>query len=105
MRDIISTISTVRLIKEQVMTINLYDRAGCPLCGSSNLSDFMSLDSVPVLVGALWPTQEAAKRALVGNIKLTYCRDCSFIHNRAFEPTKLVYAPGYEISLHHSPLY
>jgi hypothetical protein len=77
----------------------------CPLCGATTLLDFLSMEGVPVSVGILWPTQEKARQALTGNIRLAYCCQCGFIYNRTFEPDKLIYIPGYEISLHHSPLY
>ncbi|MCX6049587.1 MAG: hypothetical protein NT075_31185, partial [Chloroflexi bacterium] len=79
--------------------------ANCPLCGAATLTDFLSVTNVPIAVGLLWPPQAEAQQSPVGDIQLTYCQHCGFVYNRLFEPTKLVYAPGYEISLHHSPLY
>ncbi|CAN5644432.1 class I SAM-dependent methyltransferase [soil metagenome] len=77
----------------------------CPLCGATTLIDFLGVANVPITVGLLWPTQAEARQSPVGDIQLAYCRHCGFVYNRLFEPEKLVYAPGYEISLHHSPLY
>jgi SAM-dependent methyltransferase len=95
----------LRLDKQHTMRASVGMQTACPLCGSLDLIDFLSIDSVPVSVGLLWPTQGEARRAPLGNIQLAFCHRCGLIHNRAFEPEKLSYAPGYEISLHHSLLY
>jgi hypothetical protein len=81
------------------------NKASCPLCGSVELTDFLTLEQVPVSVGILWPTQSAAQAAPQGTIQLAFCRRCGFVYNRAFDPTQLLYKPGYEVSLHHSPRY
>ena len=81
------------------------NNAICPLCGSVELTDFLTLEQVPVSVGILWPTQSAARAAPQGTIQLSFCRHCGFVYNRAFDPTRLIYKPGYEVSLHHSPRY
>lgn len=77
----------------------------CPLCGSAELIDFLTLEQVPVSVGSLWSTQSAARQAPHGTIRLSFCGQCGFVYNRAFDPTRLIYKPGYEVSLHHSPRY
>lgn len=79
--------------------------ARCPLCGATHYYTFLEIAAAPVLIGALWPTAAAARQAPTGAMQLVLCQACGFIYNRTFEPAKMVYAPGYEISLHHSPLY
>jgi SAM-dependent methyltransferase len=79
--------------------------AGCPVCGRDSLHDFLKLERVPVHVGVVWPSREAAQAAPTGLITMAYCAYCGFITNRTFEPALMDYAPGYEVSLHHSPVY
>ena len=55
--------------------------------------------------GLLWPSPEEAAAAPTGDIELVFCERCGYIGNRAFDPDLLQYHPGYDISLHHSPVY
>jgi hypothetical protein len=41
----------------------------------------------------------------MGVIDLCFCRTCGFVHNRSFDPERLTFSPGYEVSLVHSPLF
>src|SRR3954463_13564682 len=77
----------------------------CPVCGGSQLSEFYRVRGLPVQDGLLWPTRDAALRAQTGDVTLEFCDSCGFIVNTAFEPEKVTYAPGYDISLAWSPLY
>lgn len=85
--------------------LTLPERSSCPACGSTKIFDFYRFDQIPVHVGFLWESRHAALRAPTGDIVLSFCESCSFIWNRAFDPAKMSYGPGYEVSLHHSPLY
>lgn len=75
----------------------------CPLCGAQKAQAIFRLDQVPVICNQLWPDPAAARTAPAGTVDLQLCRDCSFIWNSAFEPDRMVYAPGYENALHFSP--
>jgi SAM-dependent methyltransferase len=77
----------------------------CPICGSADCIDLLEISALPVTVGALCSTLEQALRATKGDLKLAFCRECSYVWNRAYEPGKHDYSPGYEISLHFSPTY
>jgi SAM-dependent methyltransferase len=77
----------------------------CPICGSRACFDFLEISGLPVIVGALCSTQEEALRAIKGDLKLTFCKKCSYVWNSAYEPGKHPYLPGYEISLHFSDVY
>ena len=48
-------------------------------------------------------TAGAAAAAPMGTVDLKLCNDCALIWNGAFEPERMVYAPGYENALHFSP--
>lgn len=74
----------------------------CPVCGGTVSVDFFEAQWLPVHVGIFGSTQEEAFRLPTGDVVLSYCRDCGFIHNRVFDPGKLDYKPGYEVALHHS---
>ncbi len=75
----------------------------CPLCAGTTLRPVFSLKSVPVICNQLWPDAKAAKAAPVGDVDLTLCEDCALVFNSAFDPARMVYAPGYENALHFSP--
>jgi hypothetical protein len=79
--------------------------AGCPVCCGSQTHPFLAIPAVPVLVGTLWPTQHEALAAPMGEIELALCGHCGLIFNQAYDPARIAYAPGYEISLDHSPVY
>ena len=75
----------------------------CPLCGSAALRPIFSLKSVPVICNQLWPDIKAAKAAPVGDVDLSLCENCVLVFNSAFDPNRMIYAPGYENALHFSP--
>ena len=77
----------------------------CPICESERIRDFLEIGDLPVMVGALSATREAALKAPKGDLKLSLCLECTYIWNRVYKPGSHEYAPGYEISLHHSPVY
>ena len=76
----------------------------CLVCGSPT-AIFFEIGRIPVQDGILWPTREEALAAPVGDIRLAFCERCGAIFNASFEPEKLRYERGYDISLHHSPQY
>ena len=79
--------------------------ATCPVCEAGDCLDFLEVSGLPVAVGALCATQEQAVHATKGDLKLVFCKQCSYVWNRAYEPEKHDYVPGYEISLHFSSTY
>jgi hypothetical protein len=58
---------------------------------------------VPVYCNVLFERREDAIRAPVGDMDLTFCRDCGHLFNAAFDPSRVEYSSDYENSLHHSP--
>lgn len=74
----------------------------CPACKRAGCIDFFTVENLPVNVGFFYDSQSQAHAAPRGNIKLTYCPFCGFVQNRAFDLTKVVFEPGYEVALHHS---
>jgi hypothetical protein len=53
----------------------------------------------------LWETREEALAAPRGDIRLAFCEACGMLRNLAFDPGLVRYSPGYENSLHFSPLF
>lgn len=78
-------------------------RTTCPVCGGSTLKPVFTLRNMPVICNQLWPDAKAARAAPSGDVDLVRCADCAMIWNAAFEPARMVYAPGYENALHFSP--
>ena len=76
-------------------------RYACPACGGS-LRDVFDGGELPVNVGIFPATREAALAAPRGRILLAHCATCGIVHNRAFDPDGRIFAPGYEVALHHS---
>lgn len=81
------------------------DASRCGVCGTADTRIFLELPSIPVQDGLLWATREQAQTSPVGDIRLTFCPSCGYVFNQSFEPAKLAYRKGYDISLHHSPVY
>jgi hypothetical protein len=80
------------------------DSARCPACDTGRTIDFFAA-RLPVDVGRLFISEDEARRATFGKVDLCFCTSCGFVHNRSFEPDRLKFAPGYEASLIHSPLF
>lgn len=79
--------------------------APCPACGSTELSPFHSMQSIPALSCTIWDSVEDAKSCPQGDIDLALCKTCGLLINTAFEPKLLHYDEDYVASLHHSPLF
>jgi hypothetical protein len=67
------------------------------------LVPLLEVGKVPAVVGALWPSEDAAVNAANGELRLVVCRDCSHVSNAAFDPVLVEYNASYENSLHFSP--
>ncbi len=77
--------------------------AVCPVCQSDQSRDVLSIRQVPVLCNYFWPSKNEALRSPCGDIALSFCPTCGHLYNRAFDPERVVYQPGYENSLFGSP--
>lgn len=78
-------------------------RDTCPVCGNTHPQPVFTLGHMPIICNQLWPDADAARAAPSGDVDLVRCPDCTMIWNAAFEPERMVYAPGYENALHFSP--
>jgi len=77
----------------------------CRACGGADLRSLLTVDRVPAVVGALWPTAAQARDAITGRLEMVICYSCSHISNVAFDRSLVDYDPGYENSLHFSPTF
>ena len=77
----------------------------CPVCGAGEPRGLLTLEDMPVLCNQLWPDRESARGAPRGDIVLALCGTCGHVWNRHFDPARMVYSPGYENALHHSPVF
>ncbi|MCB6179845.1 class I SAM-dependent methyltransferase [Rhodobacter sp. Har01] len=75
----------------------------CPVCGTGAPVPVFDLGNVPVVCNQLWPDAASARAAPAGDVRLVRCPACAMIWNAAFDPARMVYAPGYENALHFSP--
>jgi methyltransferase family protein/C-methyltransferase-like protein len=75
----------------------------CPACRSSAAETLMVIPAMPVHVGLLWTTREAAIGCDRGEMSLTLCRHCGYVWNSSFDIDRMDYAQDYDNSLHHSP--
>lgn len=75
----------------------------CVACDGTDLFDFYRAEGIPIDTGSLALTVQEAKDALCGELRLEFCRTCGTVHNRAFDPGLIRFAPGYDASLCYSP--
>lgn len=77
----------------------------CPACGAPGFEAFLELPPVPVHVGVLWPSAEAARSCPRGEVSLALCARCGFVGNPAFDPARVDYGLRYDNALHFSPFF
>jgi SAM-dependent methyltransferase len=81
-----------------------WDRAGCPVCGGTNVECFFEAANVPVRDGLLFDSAHEAAAAPTGNLRLSVCKTCFYIGNEDYQPRK-ARLDGYDFSLQHSPAF
>lgn len=74
----------------------------CPACGGKHLRPFYEVRDIPVQSCVLLDTHAAALEFPCADIALSFCRECGFIFNAAFEPALVDYAAATEESQHFS---
>ena len=68
----------------------------CLNCGKEAMSIFYERRDAPVHSCVLMPTQQQALKFPRGTIDLSFCEECGFISNVAFDPLALDYSAPYE---------
>lgn len=77
----------------------------CPICDSSTLLNFFTIEEMPVHIGILWPSKESAESAPKGEIRLEYCNNCGHIFNASFDELLMTYDLPYDNSLFFSGVF
>ncbi|MGQ0792559.1 MAG: class I SAM-dependent methyltransferase [Deltaproteobacteria bacterium] len=77
----------------------------CPICKSPSIEDFLSRRGVPAHQHLICPNRRGAREAARGDLVLALCRDCGFIYNRAFDPSKIAYGGSYDNSQTYSAVF
>jgi len=75
----------------------------CPACRSTQTEVLMTIPAMPVHVGLLWTTQEAARACDKAEMALSLCAHCGYVWNAAFDIAQMDYEQDYDNALHHSP--
>jgi len=77
----------------------------CPSCSAPNIHIFYKVDNVPVHSVLNLDTREKAIQYPKGDIRLGFCRQCGFIFNAAFDPSRSEYNCDYEATQAYSPTF
>lgn len=79
------------------------DALACPACASCETESLLTIPAMPVHVGLLWTSRDAATGCAQAAMELTLCRHCGYVWNGAFDLSQMDYEQDYDNSLHHSP--
>jgi SAM-dependent methyltransferase len=74
----------------------------CPVCSESAPLPLFTLTDMPLTTCQFAESRANALHAARGTLELVLCKSCGHIYNRAFEPNRVAYSPGYENALHFS---
>jgi SAM-dependent methyltransferase len=77
----------------------------CPACSARDIVIAAEVDNVPVHVGVLWPSAEAARQCPRGFIRLAFCTNCGFLFNATFDEGLVDYGLSYDNALHFSSVF
>lgn len=75
----------------------------CAACGLAQAEVVLSLPPVPIHVGLLWKTAQAAQACPKGGMRLALCEHCGYVWNTEFNVSNTHYEQDYDNALHHSP--
>ncbi len=68
----------------------------CPCCSSSDLENFFTIPNAPTQSLVTIRNREEAQAIARQDIVLTFCNDCGFIFNSAFDTSIDYFTQGYE---------
>ena len=77
----------------------------CFSCDRGWLEPFLDAGEIPVQVGVLWPSRDAARDCPRGAMRLAFCRNCGLVYNSAFDPARVDYSLPYDNALHFSDVF
>lgn len=68
----------------------------CKVCGSADTVEFLERLGVPTSQNAVLRDERSAKAADSGDLRMFVCRNCGFVFNASFDPSKAPYGPTYD---------
>lgn len=71
------------------------ERANCPICASANIQLFLHRERVPVQQNNLYHSEKEALNCALGDLQMSFCENCGFVFNRAFDPQLMQYSASY----------
>jgi len=75
----------------------------CPVCSAATSLPLVTVPDMPLVGCCFAESRASASEVPRGTIELAVCSTCGHIFNRAFEPDRIDYGPGYENALDVSP--
>lgn len=67
----------------------------CPICGSADIEELLTLHNIPYFENRLCESELQARSAGCGTQSMTLCRHCGFVFNCAFDSKNVIYGDGY----------
>ena len=86
-------------------TITQTIKTSCPVCESTELNCFYKTQDIPVNSCLQLRDKSTAKQFICGDLALTYCAQCAFIFNAAFDISNTEYSADYEETQGFSPTF
>ena len=77
----------------------------CPVCSSSQTSEFLRRNAVPVHQNLVLASRQDALQVTRCDLVLTVCYECGFVFNSVFDGSKLSYGADYDNTQSHSPYF
>jgi hypothetical protein len=74
----------------------------CPNCHGLESRIIYSVDGIPALSLLLMPDQQTATQYPRGDMRVSFCQQCGFLSNSAFDVTRNEYNPDYKETQHFS---
>lgn len=74
----------------------------CPVCHTTDLLHFLTMENVPVHQNMIFKSPEAARAIPKGNLDMAACKTCSFVFNAVFDENKTSYDQSYDNTQCHS---
>jgi SAM-dependent methyltransferase len=71
-------------------------RQDCPICKSKKIKKFLQRENEPVHQNVIMPTRQSAQNISRGTLTIACCKECGFIFNQTYEPSKMQYGQDYD---------
>jgi SAM-dependent methyltransferase len=71
----------------------------CPVCSESAPSPLARVAQMPLIGCQFADSPDDARATARGTLELCLCEACGHVYNRAFEPERIAYVPGYDNAL------